>query len=106
MPNELPIPDEAKRDIRAVEMVRGWIAEGDLFIVLNVGFWEQPERGIDEREAWGLFMSDMARHIANAHNEKYASDVSGSLKIIRDAFVREIEKPTSSHSGKFATEGD
>jgi hypothetical protein len=83
-------------------MVRSWIAEGDLFVVLNIGFWEQPERGIDEREAWGMLMADMVRHIANAHEEEYGRDKRETLNLIREAFEREIVKPTSSHSGKFA----
>jgi hypothetical protein len=45
MAKSLPIPAPAKRDPRAVEMVRTWIAEGKLHVALNVGFWEQPERG-------------------------------------------------------------
>lgn len=101
MANELPLPEAAKRDTRSVEMVRGWIAEGDLFIVLNIGFWEHQDRGIDEGEAWGMFMADMARHIANAHEEEFGREPSKMLDIIRSAFEREIGKPTSSHSGHF-----
>jgi hypothetical protein len=102
MSNSLPIPESAQRDSRSVEMVRAWIAEGDLLVVLNVGYWEKPERGIDERQAWGLMMADMARHIAKAHEEKYGRKIRDSLAVIREAFEREMIKPTSSHSGQFA----
>jgi hypothetical protein len=101
MGKELLIPDAASRDPRSVEMVRTWIAEGDIFVVLNIGFWEQPERGIDEREAWGTLLADMARHIANAHEEEYGRDPRETLKVIAESFERENAKPTSTHSGHF-----
>jgi hypothetical protein len=101
MPNSLPIPTPAKRDPRSVEMVRTWIAEGKVHIALNIGFWEEPERGIDERDAWGTLMADMARHIANAHEEEYKRDPRETLIAIREAFEREIDKPTSAHLGAF-----
>jgi hypothetical protein len=105
MAKSLPVPPPAKRDPRAVEMVRTWIAEGKLHVTLNVGFWEQPERGIDERDAWGILMADMARHIANAHEQEYGRDPRETLTMIREAFEREIEKPTSPHVGSFVKGG-
>ena len=105
MAKSLPIPAPAKRDPRSVEMMRTWIAGGELHVVLNVGFWEEPERGIDERDAWGILMADMVRHIANAHEERYGRDPRETLIAIREAFEREIEKPTSSHTGKFRKGG-
>jgi hypothetical protein len=106
MAKSLPIPIPAKRDPRSVEMVRTWIAEEGVHIALNIGFWEQPERGIDERDAWGILMADMARHIANAHKAEYGRDPRETLIAIREAFEREIEKPTSSHTGAFVKGGD
>ncbi len=105
MAKSLPIPAPAKRDPRAVEMVRAWIAEGYLHIALNVGFWEQPERGIDERDAWGILMADIARHIANAHEAEYGRDPRETLIAIREAFEREVEKPTSAATGAFVEGG-
>ena len=101
MAKSLPIPEEAERDPQSVEMVRSWIADGDLFVVLNIGFWYEPERGIDEREAWGMLMADMVRHIANAHEEEYGHDRRETLRVIRESFEREIAKEESTHSGRF-----
>ena len=105
MAKSLPIPAPATRDPRAVEMVRTWIAEGKLHVALNVGFWEQPERGVDEREAWGILMADMARHLADAHAAEYGRDPRETLIMIREAFEREIEEPTSAHTGEFTKGG-
>ena len=106
MAKALPIPAPARRDPRAVEMVRTWIAEGKLHVALKIGFWEHPERGIDERNAWGILMADMARHVANAHEDEYGRDRRETLIMIREAFEREIEKPTSAHAGKFTKGSD
>lgn len=105
MAKSLPIPAPAKRDPRAVEMLRAWVAEGGLYVALKVGFWEEPDRGIDERDAWGMLMADIARHIANAHEAEYGRDPRETLITIREAFEREIEKPTSAHKGAFVKGG-
>jgi Domain of unknown function (DUF5076) len=101
MEKSLPIPAPAKRDPQSVEMMRTWIAEGRVHVALNIGFWEQPERGVDERDAWGVLLADLARHIANAHEEEYGRDPRETLVAIREAFEREIEKPSSPHTGTF-----
>jgi hypothetical protein len=76
-------------------MMRTWIAGEKLHVALNVGFWEEPQRGIDERDAWGILMADLARLIANAHEQEYGRDPREALIAIREAFEREIEKPTA-----------
>ena len=101
MSKALPVPVEAQRDPKSVEMMRSWIAEGRLFTVINVGHWERPDAGIDERDAWGIVMADMVRHIANAHEEEYGRDPGETLIMIREAFEREIANPTTEHSGEF-----
>jgi hypothetical protein len=106
MAKSLPVPDAAQRDPKSVEMVRTWIAEGDLFVVLNIGFWESASNGIDEREAWGMLMADMARHIANAHETEYGRNPHETLEIVRKSFEREIVRPTSSQSGQFTKGND
>ena len=106
MVKSLPIPRTAKGDPTSVEVVSAaWIADGDLFVVLNVGFWCDSPRGVDESDAWGILMADMSRHIASAHESKYGRDPRETLQIVRDAFEREILKPTSTHSGKFPKRG-
>ena len=86
-----------------MEMVRGWIAEGGLHCVLNVGHWHENS-DIDERQAWGIMLADMARHIANAMQEMADMDPQSSLQIIVNAFQSELSKPSSEHSGEFSEE--
>ena len=101
MSSPLPIPEPATRDPRSIEMIRVWIAEGKLQTVLNIGHWENPQRGVDERNAWGMLLADMVRHIANAHHTEYGRDPRETVIMIREMFELEIAKPTSSHPGHF-----
>lgn len=101
MPKNLPIPDPATHDPRAIEMIRVWIAENKLHTALNIAHWEDPKRGIDERPYWGILLADMIRHIANAHETEYGRDPRETIIMIQEAFQSEIAKPTSSHKGDF-----
>ena len=68
MPNERPIPPSALRDPNSVEMLRVWIAEGGLHCSLKIGMYRDTTK-IPEEVAWGMILSDIARHIANALSE-------------------------------------
>ena len=101
----LTIPPAAERDEKAMEMVRGWIAESGLHCTLNVGHWHNNS-DIDERRAWGIMLADMARHIANAMHDMAELDPQISLQKVVAAFNEEIAKPTSEHSGEFPEEAE
>ena len=101
MKNELPIPPEALTHL-SVEMIRVWLANQQQHIVLNIGFWE--DRGINEREAWGILLADMIHHIANAHESEYGHDPQETLSIIRNAFDVEMRNSTSERMGEFVLE--
>jgi hypothetical protein len=95
----LPVSSAAKSDPRALEMIRVWMANRSLHTVLNVGFWH--DQGMDEADAWGILLSDMVRHIAAAHEESSGRDRRETIVAIREAFDREITKPTSEVRGSF-----
>ncbi|MBL9035239.1 MAG: DUF5076 domain-containing protein, partial [Rhodospirillaceae bacterium] len=94
------VPDAALRDKDSVEMLRAWIAEGGLHCAINIGMYEKHEA--PEQIAWGIILSDVARHVANAMHARYGDSVDGSLTQIRDAFLRELNMPTSAAKGGFA----
>jgi len=98
MPNELPIPPVALKH-RSAEMIRVWLANDKQHVVLNIGFWE--ERGIDERDAWGLVLADMIHHIADAHQSEYGHSSQETIAKIRRAFEAEMDNPTSARLGAF-----
>jgi hypothetical protein len=91
---ELIVPPEARADPAAVELVRAWVAKGALHCTLNIGVWEDPA-------AWGLALADLARHVANAHQERGGLPAEECVARIRAGFDAEMDAPTDSASGEF-----
>jgi hypothetical protein len=95
----LVIPPAAQRDANAIQMISGWIAEKGLHTTLNIGMWK--EAGRDEPKAWGIFLSDVVRHIANAIEESTGAPRGDTTATILAAMDREFAEPTSDVSGGF-----
>ena len=102
MPKSLPLPPAAKSDPQALEMIRVWVAKEGLHTALRVGSWH--DRGMDEADAWGVLLSDVIRHVAEAHEEATGRDRRETAVAIREALEREIMKPTSGVRGSFVSE--
>ena len=50
---ELEQPPATSDDEDATEMIRAWIAKGDLHVSLRLGLWQDLQNpDIDERDAW------------------------------------------------------
>ncbi len=99
MGKSLPVPPAARADSNGLEMIRVWIAKGGLHTSLQIGFWE--DRGLNEPDSWGVLLADMVRHIGNAHEERYGRDRRETITAIRQAFEREMARPTSATKGSF-----
>jgi Domain of unknown function (DUF5076) len=97
MPAELKIPPAALSDKQACELVRAWAANGGLQCALNVDVWSDDMLAI----GWGILLSDIARHVADAVYQTKDLDKVGTLSKIRSVFNSELEKPTAETSGKF-----
>lgn len=95
----LVVPPAAQRDEKAVQLLSAWAAERGLHCTMNIGMWH--DSGRDEPTAWGILLSDVARHIVNALQEQYGLDPSDTLADIRQAFDRELGDPTSNVEGAF-----
>jgi Domain of unknown function (DUF5076) len=96
---QLPVPPAAEADPRAIEMIRGWIANKGLHLSLNIGVW--GKQGITEETAWGMMLADVIRHVANALQEREGSDRESTIRMIKQQLDDEIDEPTSRHRGKF-----
>ena len=92
---ELPVPPAAKSDKKAREVVRAWVADNDLHCSLEIGTW-----GDKERVAWGILLTDIVRHVANALAEK-GLDKEETVHEIRRVFNTELDSATSQASGSF-----
>ncbi len=88
----LPIPPAAEHDPKAIEMFRGWIAEGALHCEVNVGHWHKGT-DTDERQAWGVILADLARQIAKSLEETTGLDQSISLQRMLQSFTADFESP-------------
>jgi len=84
---ELSIPDEARRDSEAFEVLRVWIASKQQHVSLQLGVWEDPA-------AWGIFLVDLARHLANAYQQEKGLDFNATVARIKWGFDAEMNSPT------------
>ena len=61
---ELPHPPEAESDEDSIEMIRGWIINGELQVSLSAWVWE------DEPKQWGRLLADTVAHLSDAIAEQ------------------------------------
>ena len=96
-PNQLLIPPDAEGDGKASEVLRAWIAKGDLHCTLRPTIW--PDAG-----NWGILLADAARHIAAAFQEHSGQSPIDSLSRIRALFNAELDTPSTERDGGFHRE--
>jgi hypothetical protein len=94
---QLIVPPEVHDDPEAAEVVRAWIAHGDLHCTLKPTIWDDPGN-------WGILLADLARHVARAFQQHAGKPPDESLARIRAAFAAEMDEPTSAPEGGFDEE--
>ncbi len=99
--NERPIPKAAVQDPNSVEMLRVWVAGGQLHCSLKIGMYRDG-MGIDEELAWGTILADAARHIAKALQQGGNFNEAKSLAKLVAKFNDEVAVPSSELKGGFA----
>ena len=99
MLDELAVPPSARSDKNARELIRAWAANGGLHCSLNVDNW-----GDRERIAWGILLTDVARHVADALYGSKGWDKAETIREIRRVFNAELDAPTAEPEGKFHTQ--
>jgi Domain of unknown function (DUF5076) len=92
---ELMLPPDTKTAEQAVELLRGWIIDGQPQYALLPSVWN------NDLESWGRFLADTARHISNAIAEDTNRNAVEILEGIMLAISREIVNPTGKHEGTF-----
>lgn len=95
---ELIIPRAAQCDPESWEVMRAWVAENGLHIMLNIGVYDAHD--VREEEAWGMILADAARHIADAL-VSMGRDKDVALAEIRRRFETELNDPMSEAHGGF-----
>ena len=98
MLNELPVPPRVHSDKNAQELIRAWSAHEGLHCSLSVDRW-----GDRERIAWGILLTDVVRHVANALHDAKGWDKAETVQEIKRVFNAELDEPTADPSGQFHT---
>jgi hypothetical protein len=96
----LQIPLAVKRDTKSVEMIRVFIVEGKQWTSINTDLFQ--DHSFTKEEAWGMFLADTIRHLANAislHTGKEQYDIETD---IFDALNEELVNPTSTARGGYS----
>ncbi len=93
---QLEIPPLAKNDPNAAEVLRAWVVNGGFQCSLTPGVF-----GDDEVIVWGILLSDVARHVADALYKSEGQDREETLKAIQMHFNAEIDSPTEETKGDF-----
>lgn len=96
----LVIPPAAQRDEASIQMLSAWIAERKQHCTINIGLWQGS--GSDEAPAWGMFLADTVRHIANALQERYGHSAPDTIAAILESMHDELADPTSPVQGEFS----
>jgi hypothetical protein len=65
---------------------------------LNVDSW-----GDNERTVWGILLTDVVRHVANALHDAKGWDKVETAREIRRVFNAELDGSTADPSGQFHT---
>ena len=93
MKKELEIPPAAEDDPQAFEILRVWGAKREQHVSISWDLWDDPA-------TWGLFLADLANHVANAFQQERGLDRNQTLTAIQELFNKEIGNPTDSPQGK------
>lgn len=91
--DHLVVPEAAKSDCESFELLRIWIAKNSQHVSLRIGVWNDPA-------AWGIMLSDLAKHIAHSYEKDCALDRVQTLQRIKAAFDVEMDSPTDTPSGQ------
>ena len=94
----LHVPEDAVQDPSSVEMLRAWVAGGNLQCTLNIGAGP-----FDDPSTWGLLLADVTRHVANAHCERDGADPEEVAAAIFQLYYDELMSPTDELVGEFVS---
>ncbi len=92
----LPVPPAAETDVEALEMIRGWIIQGELHISLAAWVWK------DEPQTWGRMLAEAAGHLADAIAKDTGARRDLVFAKIRGSVISNLDDLPDSLDGDFA----
>jgi hypothetical protein len=90
--NQLDIPAAAISDPDSFEIVRVWVANKGLHVSLLAAVWDDPAH-------YGIMLSDLMNHIANAYHQNEGRDRNAVIQRINEGMKAEMESPTDYPTG-------
>ena len=89
---ELDIPDGVDASVEAVELIRAWVADGELRVSLNADAFG------DRLGEWGRLLAQVGHHVAMAAALQGFASESEALEAIRKGFeqMHPVHEPTLS----------
>jgi hypothetical protein len=96
--NECIVPKEASADPNSREVLRAWVANGGLHVSLWIpDAWDDPGH-------WGIMLTDVMRHLADAYQKNQGVDPKLTMARIREMIDAELKSPTGRPTGDFVKE--
>jgi hypothetical protein len=92
----LPVPPDAESDGDSIEIVRGWIINGELQIALAAWVWP------DEIGEWGRLLADTACHLADAISTETGKSREEVFETISKSLNHYLNNPPENLTGDFA----
>jgi hypothetical protein len=103
MTRPLDVPPETAGNPHATEMIRVWLAHKDVHLSLLLGMWQDAEdAGVDERDAWGQLLADVAAHIAGGLNQSQGFAEADTLRCMRESFIVGLDASDKQRTGGYA----
>lgn len=94
LPEELELPDGVVDADQAVEVLRAWVADGNLQVIFD------PETFRHDVSEWGRLLSDIAQHVATAVEMDGQMNRNEALAQLHDAFDLNMHNPDVAMSGR------
>ena len=97
--HELTRPEDADAAPEAIELVRAWVIDKRLQCSLNAGAFPDAAQ-------WGVFLSDLAHHIASGIEQTGGGDGVETLKAILKSFHETMFEAGEAGAGGEVGAGD
>ena len=91
----LPHPPDAEKDEDSLEMLRGWVVDGDLQVSLASWVWQ------DEPAQWGRLQAESACHLADAIAADTGKSRTEIYRSISESIIHHLQNPPDDLEGKF-----